>query len=105
MNTYQVLGLILLYNIVEVLVRNIIERRNKCDHTCHCGTASIVPHQTTQHGCVRLLVDSPAPLANDMWLVDGHSITGFTLREQRGYHQHPCGCWSRSPDSCNSIEE
>jgi len=41
---------------------------------------------------------------DDRWMVDGHNITGFTMREQRGYHQHPCGCWSSSPESTNSIE-
>jgi hypothetical protein len=61
---------------------------------------------------VRTLVNAPTIISlsttgdrnYDRWLVDGVDITGYTLREQRGYHQHPCGCWSRSPGSSNSVD-
>ena len=85
------------------------------DHSCHCGTASPnigTPHQIGQAGCVRRLVAAPVLLSKggtdfeDRWLVgdaDGQPITGFTLFQQRGYFQHPCGCWSNSQESSNSI--
>ena len=47
------------------------------DHTCHYGTGSPIPHETGEGGCVR---------------------------HQRGYYQHPCGCWSSHGDSYNSLE-
>lgn len=80
------------------------------EHSCHCGTASHTPHETGTDGCVRSIVATPKPAPNhpehgfQMWEVDGHVITDFTLRQQRGYYQHPCGCWSSHGDSVNSIE-
>lgn len=65
------------------------------DHSCHCGTGPdrAYPHETGQEGCVRLMTDPPDP-----------TLSEFTIKQQRGYHQHPCGCWSRFPDSVNSLE-
>ena len=57
------------------------------------------------------MVASPQPLGADpdtgieMWIVEGHIITEYTMRHQRGYHQHECGCWSRSPGSTNSLPD
>jgi hypothetical protein len=41
----------------------------------------------------------------DMWVVEGQTITGTTLREQRMYYQHENGEWSCPKDECseNSI--
>lgn len=80
------------------------------DHDCYCGTATHTPHKTGEHGCVRAMTEAPIPsgthetLGCPMWEVAGHRITDFSLRQQRGYHQHHCGCWSWSQDSTNSIE-
>lgn len=82
-----------------------IEGPGEHDHSCHCGTASRAPHETGTLGCVRFITESPVHVPPDRWLVDGGEITDFTLRQQRGYHRHPCGCWSRWPGSSNSIED
>lgn len=80
------------------------------DHACNCGTATHTPHEIATYGCVRTMTEAPKPaglhdwLKCQMWEVDGHIITDTSLREQRGYWQHPCACWSRSPGSTNSIE-
>lgn len=76
------------------------------DHACNCGTATHTPHVTGENGCVRRIVKTPieVPLAGDRWVVEGHEITGFSMREQRGYHQHPCGCWSSHGSSDNSVK-
>jgi hypothetical protein len=47
---------------------------------------------------------APVPAGAERWLVDGHEITDFTLRQQRGYFQHPCGCWSTHGDSDTSLD-
>jgi len=43
----------------------------------------------------------------DRWVIQGEngSITGHSLRQQRGYSQHECGRWSRNKDgeSENSL--
>lgn len=78
---------------------------------CHCGTATHSPHVVGENGCVRFITDAPQPFADDpelnhpMWLVDGQLITDFTLRQQRGYHQHENGQWSRWGGSVNSISD
>lgn len=75
------------------------------DHTCHCGTSSSDHGHMTGHlGCVRFMTDAPVPMEQNMWLVGGHLISDYTLRQQRGYHQHPCGCWSTHGESHNSLE-
>jgi hypothetical protein len=79
------------------------DKQSHC-HTCHCGTAKQSPHQTGTDGCVRFIAESPLPTASGNWIVNGNEITDFTLRRQRGYHQHPCGCWSTHGDSVNSLE-
>jgi hypothetical protein len=80
-------------------------------HPCGCGTADR-PHNIGEYGCVRHMVEAPKPAGKHemmgckMWDVgdrDGLALTDLTLREQRGYWQHPCGCWSRWPGSSNSI--
>ena len=49
--------------------------------------------------CYREVIKHPPPrkisCEKDRWLVQGDVITGTTLREQRLYHQHTCGKWSR----------
>ena len=67
---------------------------NKHDHTCYCGTGNSVPHQIGRGGCVRFMTETP----------DLRKATLFTYIQQRGYHQHPCGCWSRYDESNNSVE-
>jgi hypothetical protein len=49
------------------------------------------------------MVLPPQYLGDDRWIVDGQEITGFMLREQRGYHRHICECWSRHEGSDNSV--
>jgi len=77
---------------------------------CHCGGIDH-QHVINDDGCFR----EPAPeapvlsdktyLGENMWTVHGIQITDYTLKHQRLYHQHECGCWSRSKDgSTNSIE-
>lgn len=57
------------------------------------------------------MVVSPEPLGKDpetdfdMWIVEGQVITEYTMRHQRGYSQHHCGCWSRWPGSVNSLPD
>lgn len=76
----------------------------KHDHICHCGTGEPNPHETGTGGCVRYMTVAPVRVGEN-WLVDGHEVTDFTLHQQRGYHQHPCGCWSCSPGSSNSLPD
>lgn len=74
-------------------------------HTCHCGTSTVQGgHSVGQSGCVRRLVEAPIPEGADHWIVEGRRVTDFTLREQRGYSRHFCGCWSRWPESRNSTD-
>lgn len=57
------------------------------------------------------MVASPQPLGEDpdsgieMWIVEGSIITEHTMRHQRGYHEHECGCWSRWHGSTNSLPD
>lgn len=82
-------------------------------YICYCGTASETPHEVETRGCQRVKCEAPKPagfhpiLGCQMWDVgdgEGLEITDFTLRQQRGYDQHPCGNWSRCPGSTNSID-
>lgn len=68
---------------------------------CGCGGV-IVPHHVGDKGCFRTMVAAPLPAAvksdlGPLWNLPGvaGSVTDFTLRQQWGYHQHPCGLWSR----------
>jgi len=79
-------------------------------HACHCGTATHTPHDTGRDGCQRIMAAPPKPAPDNkkygkMWEVDGRVITDHTLRLQRGYHQHECGCWSRWQDDANSLPD
>lgn len=96
----------------EALVR-VIKGGAKCSqkHECQCGGIDH-PHTIGKAGCFRYMTEAPIPagkhpeLGCDTWKMpdeDG-AITDFTLRQQRGYHQHECGCWSRSDGSFNSVE-
>lgn len=76
-------------------VKNKNETKVEHDHTCHCGTANTTPHETGKCGCIRFMTDAPA-------LEDGQTIE-YPYKQQRGYHQHPCGCWSRWDGSKNSL--
>lgn len=64
------------------------------NHDCYCDCGKKTPHIIGEDGCQRVMTEPP----------DYTKATEFTYREQRGYHQHECGCWSRSPDSTNSSE-
>jgi len=78
-------------------------KRVEHDHICHCG-GDPDAHVTGTQGCLRLMTIPPTDLGNGFWEIDGNMITGYMLRAQRGYHQHPCGCWSRRVEgSDNSI--
>lgn len=81
----------------------LVNEMNAHAHTCHCGTAKRTPHEIGTWGCIRSMVEAPTPAGPEKWMVDGVEITDYTLRQQRGYSQHPCGCWSRWPGSSNSI--
>lgn len=76
------------------------------DHRCSCGSNPTTPHPVGEGGCQRRLTEAPVKVANDadMWIAEGSTITDYTLREQRGYSQFPCGCWSRWPGSKNSLD-
>lgn len=87
----------------DVVAKQSMPSTPPCDHQCHCGTATSTPHNVGENGCLRILTPAPVPRADNRWFVDGSEITDFTLRQQRGYYQHPCGCWSRCPGSENSI--
>lgn len=87
----------------EAALAGSVQRVVRHDHQCSCGTATHTPHETGTCGCVRYMTEAPAVRPDDRWFVDGHEITDYTLRQQRGYHQHDCGCWSRWPGSENSI--
>lgn len=77
---------------------------------CHCGTSTVEgAHPTGEHGCVRRVVPAPMPFRclttrEFRWLVNGALITDYTLRHQRGYHQHPDGRWTSHGSSTNSID-
>jgi len=82
-----------------------------CNHTCYCGGAN-TPHETGSSGCFREMTTSPVLIEDNgnvqvnIYTIDGHNISGFTLTQQRLYYEHPCGCWSRSKDgSCNSLPD
>jgi hypothetical protein len=77
----------------------------KQEHLCHCGLGAGTTHEVGSLGCANVMADTPKELPLDMWHVDGVMITGYTLREQRGYCKHACGCWSRGAYNANSIEE
>jgi hypothetical protein len=73
-------------------------------HECHCGTGRLTPHVTGEDGCVRFMTAAPV-CEGETWHINGSLVTDYTLREQRGYHQHPCGCRSRWLGSINSIPD
>lgn len=87
-------------NLLRMLGRML--SRKEHDHTCHCGGLNQA-HQTGERGCFRIMVMPPEKQGDSHWRVDGHCITDYTLKEQRGYCQHSCGCWSRHEGSVNSI--
>jgi len=85
----------------------------KHDHSCGCGTTKVFPHNIGENGCQRFMTSAPQPIIQTvedfrrdgkMWKVREEILTDYSLRHQRGYFQHPCGCWSRWRDSSNSIE-
>ena len=76
------------------------------DHACHCGGVEGA-HPVGAPGCFRYMSNNAVvclDAADDRWAVNGEPVSGFTLREQRGYAQHPCGCWSKHGGSTNSLE-
>ncbi len=92
----------------KMLATMYYERKFLQSMRCKCGGMS-VEHNIEDPDCFRekvLVNPIPVQNTNDRWIVDGHEITGTTLREQRGYHEHPCGNWSRPKDheSENSIK-
>lgn len=77
---------------------------------CSCGCTLPPNHSLGVFECLReRVINNPTKIKvfEDMWFVEGNVITGFTLREQRGYHQHSCGGWSRPKDheSTNSLSD
>ena len=82
------------------------DKNMKHNHTCYCGTSyKSRGHETGKDGCIRFMVEAPIKKENDRWEADGVEITDFSLRQQRGYHQFDCGCWSRWPGSSISLSE
>ena len=64
---------------------------------CNCGGVKKA-HPVEEMGCLRervFCIPRKISYEKDRWFVDGHTITGTTLRNQRMYHQHTCGNWSR----------
>lgn len=98
-------------SLLNFLTFGLLGKTPQHDHICHCGTGSVEPHEIGTYGCQRIMVVPPQHMGGDRWRVanqhhsaeHGHEITGYALREQRGYHQHSCGCWSRHEGSVNSI--
>jgi len=75
------------------------------DHRCRCGTATHTPHQIGRDGCKRFMSTDVVFVWCDGWyFVNGAVITEYTLRFQRGFSQHPCGCWSQWGGSVNSLD-
>lgn len=82
---------------------------------CNCGGMHR-EHEIGEDDCYRELVPidkEPVPagkhseLGCDMWLVNGHRITNFTLRQQRMYSQHEDSRWSKVKGhfSSNSLPD
>ena len=78
---------------------------------CYCGGVEGT-HKIGEPDCLREVVekkDNPklVDAVNDRWEVEGHTITGHTLRQQRGYHHHGNNDWSRPKDheSVNSLPD
>lgn len=66
------------------------------DHRCWCGTEEKTPHEIGDGTCCRFMVEPPT-------FDNGETL--FTWTQQRGYYQHPCGCWSTRPGgSENSLD-
>ena len=80
-----------------------IKRKGMHNHECFCGTSRKRRHIISENGCKRFMTLSPIK-HGDRWFVDGSYCTDYALRQQRGYHQHECGCWSRWEGSMNSLE-
>jgi len=86
---------------------SVVSDKSECacsvPHPCNCGTVPM-PHNVGENGCVRRMTKSPVKTEDGNWIVDDAIITDYTLRYQRGYHQHECGCWSWWNDSVNSLD-
>lgn len=75
------------------------------NHECYCGMANKTPHEIGKNGCARFMTESPVKSKTEgFWIVGGYEITDYTLRHQRGFAQHDCGCWSRWEGSENSLD-
>lgn len=87
--------------------------KTECEfkHPCCCGTATHTPHEVGKDGCKRFMTEAPELIPPDnrqgfnQWTVDGHPVSDYTLRFQRGYSQISCGCWSRWEGSVNSLPD
>ena len=83
----------------------------KKKHLCNCGTATKNPHETGKLGCTRSMAEfSPVrdpgkANTHQEWWMGNHSISGYTLKWQRGYRQYSCGCWARGRESTNSLPD
>jgi len=75
---------------------------------CYCGGIKN-PHFIEDEGCYRKIVRSQTPVKkpNNMWRVNGATITDFTLKQQRGYALHSNGQWSKPKNggSTNSLPD
>lgn len=65
----------------------------KHEHICHCGGVTN-KHNIGDKGCFRFMTEPP----------DFKITSEYIYINQRGYYQHPCGCWSRWEGSYNSID-
>jgi hypothetical protein len=84
--------------------------KHESNPVCGCGGLNKT-HHVADLGCYREVVESPTYIGQtekgiNMWRVGLHSITEFTLIQQRGYHHHGKGIWSRAKGySENSVGE
>lgn len=88
---------------------------------CNCGYGDGENHTIGEGSCARFIVTDPKEIPTNrrqiynpdwfpdnvwVWDIDNYFITEYTLFNQRLYHQHENGLWSRpkSRDSVNSVE-
>jgi len=76
---------------------------NKRYHECNCGGIKF-RHSVGDKGCYRQMEAAPIKVGENLWKVNGRTVTDWVLRNQRGYHQHNCGCWSSHGDSNTSLD-
>ncbi len=100
---YQVYDTEDVFNVLEkvgpALLATSLYNYLSCSHLiCSCGGVSESDHILGSPDCFREVVKTnprKVGYGKDLWFVEGHTITGTTLRQQRGYSRHENGQWSR----------